>query len=46
VTNRVEVGAEPRDLTSLQYHPNGGAWPRRCRAIRSPSRRVPTVPCS
>jgi aspartate oxidase len=23
----VELGAEPRDLDSLQYHPNGGIWP-------------------
>ena len=24
----VELGAETRDLDALQYHPNGGAWPR------------------
>ena len=24
----VELGAESRDLDALQYHPNGGAWPR------------------
>ena len=24
----VELGAEARDLDALQYHPNGGAWPR------------------
>jgi succinate dehydrogenase / fumarate reductase flavoprotein subunit/L-aspartate oxidase len=23
----VDLGAESRDLDSLQYHPNGGAWP-------------------
>lgn len=23
----LELGAEARDLDSLQYHPNGGAWP-------------------
>src|SRR5215208_1791606 len=23
----IELGAEPRDLDALQYHPNGGAWP-------------------
>jgi succinate dehydrogenase / fumarate reductase flavoprotein subunit/L-aspartate oxidase len=24
----LELGAEARDLDALQYHPNGGAWPR------------------
>ncbi len=24
----VDLGAETRDLDALQYHPNGGAWPR------------------
>ena len=43
----LELGAEARDLDALQYHPNGGAWPReRCRATRSPRRRAPTAPCS
>ncbi|HEY3070444.1 MAG TPA: FAD-dependent oxidoreductase [Gaiellaceae bacterium] len=23
----LDLGAEPRDLDALQYHPNGGAWP-------------------
>src|SRR5215212_6075174 len=23
----IDLGAEPRDLDALQYHPNGGAWP-------------------
>ena len=24
----LELGAEARDLDALQYHPNGGAWPK------------------
>ncbi|HET7573291.1 MAG TPA: FAD-dependent oxidoreductase [Gaiellaceae bacterium] len=24
----IELGAEARDLDALQYHPNGGAWPK------------------
>ena len=42
----LDLGAEARDLDALQYHPNGGAWPRTCRATRSRRRRAPTAPCS
>ena len=42
----LDAGAEARDLDALQYHPNGGAGPRRCRATASRRRRARTVPCS
>jgi succinate dehydrogenase / fumarate reductase flavoprotein subunit/L-aspartate oxidase len=32
----VELGAEPRDLDALQYHPNGGAWPENMQGYSIP----------
>jgi L-aspartate oxidase len=31
-----EAGAETRDLDALQYHPNGGAWPRNMQGYSIP----------
>ena len=43
----LELGAEARDLDALQYHPNGGAWPRDdAGLLDSRRRRAPTAPCS
>ena len=32
----IELGAEPRDLDALQYHPNGGAWPENMQGYSIP----------
>jgi len=32
----LELGAEPRDLDALQYHPNGGAWPENMQGYSIP----------
>jgi L-aspartate oxidase len=32
----MELGAEARDLDALQYHPNGGAWPRNMQGYSIP----------
>jgi L-aspartate oxidase len=32
----VDLGAEPRDLDALQYHPNGGAWPENMQGYSIP----------
>ena len=32
----LDLGAEPRDLDALQYHPNGGAWPENMQGYSIP----------
>jgi L-aspartate oxidase len=32
----LDLGAEPRDLDALQYHPNGGAWPENTQGYSIP----------
>jgi len=32
----IELGAEARDLDALQYHPNGGIWPKSARSYSIP----------
>ncbi len=32
----LDLGAEARDLDALQYHPNGGAWPRNMQGYSIP----------